>query len=75
MDWRQWACRLLVERYGSLEASSDGMHAPLHLLELCFEGFVQQVIAEYPLPRLRSYSLMEFVDEISDALDEYLLED
>ena len=58
LDWQQWGCCLLVERYGSVETSCDGIHAPLCLLELCSEGFAQQVIAEYALPRLRPYSLM-----------------
>ena len=73
MDWQHRGCRLLVEQYGSVEASDDGMRALVCLLDLCFEGFAQQVIVEYALPCLRPYSFMEYVDGVSDALDEYLL--
>ena len=75
LDWRQWACRLLVKRYCSVEAGCDSVHALLQLLELCFEGFAWQVTAEYALPCPEPYSLVEYIDEVADALDEYLLGD
>ena len=75
LDWRQRACRLLVERYGSVEADCDDVLAPLCLLELSFEGFAHQVSAESALPSPRPYSLMEYIDVVADALDEYLLGD
>ena len=49
------------------------MRAPVCLLELCSEDFAQQVIAEYALPCFCPYSLMEYVNGVYDALDEYLL--
>ena len=66
---------MLVERYGSIEASCDGMCAPVCLLELCSEGFAQHVIADYALPCLCPSSFMDYFDEVFDALDEYLLGD
>ena len=51
------------------------MLALLRLLELCFEEFAQQVDTEYALPCPQPDSLMEYVDAVADALDEYLLGD
>ena len=75
LDWQQRACCLLVERYGSVEADYDSVHALLRLLELCFEGFSWQGSAECALPCPQPYSLMEYIDAVADALDEYLLGD
>ena len=73
LEWRLRARRLLVERFGSVESGCDSLVAPLRLLELCFGEFVRQVNTEGSLPYPHPYSLMEYVDAVADALDEYLL--
>jgi len=75
LEWRQRARRLLVERFGSVESGCDSLVAPLRLLELCFGEFMRQVNTECSLPCPHPYSLMEYVDAVADALDEYLLGD
>jgi hypothetical protein len=75
LEWRLRARRLLVERFGSVESGCDSLVAPLRLLELCFGEFVRQVNTECSLPCPHPYSLMEYVDTVADALDEYLLGD